>query len=190
MSNQLAPKVIAKRAMRLVRHRGAAVNRWFSGETERFDPMATDIRLDDDPTERWVTVDAGVLNIKGTDLILDSPERQGAHPGRFRRALVHDTNDGLTINFADDYTGGVTINDVAALNLRSVAQGLTPELPKAGNPGDLVLTWNVSRIEGGAIVGESRTLWLCIGQPAQQLSLSGAAHWLPISTGQAVIGTK
>lgn len=151
--------------------------------------MVTDIRLDDDSTETWVTVDAGVLNITGADLILNSAARRGTHPGRLRRALVHDTNDGLTINFNGDYTGGVTINN-AALNLKSVTQGPTPELPKSGNPGDLVLTRNFTTAEGGMIVGESFTLWLCIGAPAHILSLSGAAHWLPISTGESVVGTS
>lgn len=149
--------------------------------------MATDIRLDDDPTESWVTVQAGVLNIAGNDLMLNSAERRGTRPGHLRRALVHDANDGLTINFNGDYTGGVTINRVA-LNLKSVTQGATPQLPKAGTPGDLVLTHNVTAM-GGIAVGESYTLWLCVGQLAQSVSVSGAAHWLPISTGDSVAGT-
>src|SRR5688572_21018304 len=114
--------------------------------------MATDIRLDDDPSERWVTVDASVLNIQGADLILNSPERRGSHNGVLRRALVHDMNDGLTINFNGDYTGGVTING-AALNLKIVHQGATPALPKAGNAGDILLTRNV--VDGGEVVGET-----------------------------------
>ncbi|MFK5690929.1 hypothetical protein ACI3EY_14830 [Ornithinimicrobium sp. LYQ92] len=151
--------------------------------------MATDVRLDDDPTESWVTIDGQVLNIAGSDLILSSTERRGTHGGQFRRALVHDTNDGLTVNFAHDYTGGVKING-ASLNLKVVSQGQKSELPKAGNAGDLVLTRNVTSIEGGAVVGESFTLWLCTGSPAQTRRLNAAASWLPISTGEAVVGTS
>jgi hypothetical protein len=50
------------------------------------------------------------LNVQGHDFLLDSAERRKANGPQFRRALVHDQNDGLTINFARDYPGGVTIN--------------------------------------------------------------------------------
>ena len=150
--------------------------------------MATDVRLDDDPTESWVTVDGRVLNITGADLMLNSAERRGTNAGRFRRALVHDQNDGLTINFNGDYSGGVRVND-AVINLKVVGQGGTPVLPKAGNAGDLVLTRNVVSLEGGVVVGETFTMWLCVGMPAQSLSHDGASSWLPISTGEAVVGT-
>jgi hypothetical protein len=39
-----------------------------------------------------------------------------------RRALVHDTTDGLTINFNKDYPGGVTIRGVVQLPERLVVQ--------------------------------------------------------------------
>lgn len=149
--------------------------------------MATDIRLDDDAAERWVTIDAGVLNVTGSDLLLDSPARRRGGGARFRRALVHDANDGLTINFDDDYSGGVRIND-AVVNLRVVTQGAKPQLPKEGSAGDLVLTRNVTTAEGGVVLGEQYTLWLCVGRPDQQLGLSGVS-WLPVSTGQPVKGT-
>ncbi|MCW5519410.1 hypothetical protein J1N09_06150 [Aureitalea sp. L0-47] len=47
------------------------------------------------------------LFIQAHDIKLDSPKRrQGSG---HRRAMVHNTNDGLTINFNGDYPGGVTI---------------------------------------------------------------------------------
>jgi hypothetical protein len=49
---------------------------------------------------------------KTTDLILDSEERRsGDHKSdkEMRRALVHNVNDGLTINYNGDYPGGVAI---------------------------------------------------------------------------------
>jgi hypothetical protein len=57
-----------------------------------------------------VTVLCENLNVQGHDFLLDSAKRRKANGPRFRRALVHDQNDGLTINFAGDYPGGVTIN--------------------------------------------------------------------------------
>ncbi len=77
----------------------------------------TDITLDaGDGT--YILVDGRVLKATASDFILDSPTRHRADKPGFRRALVHDQADGLTINFNRDYPGGVTINDVVALNNR------------------------------------------------------------------------
>jgi hypothetical protein len=70
--------------------------------------MATDIKLDQQGGN-WVVVDSAVLKTTASDVIIDAPGRRGNRPGPFRRALVHDQQDGLTINFAGDYTGGVTV---------------------------------------------------------------------------------
>ena len=66
-----------------------------------------------------VTLPNGKLNVKegltvqGWDLRLDAPDRR-KNQTPFRRALVHDSNDGLTLNWGTDYPGGVTIcGDVA-----------------------------------------------------------------------------
>ena len=76
--------------------------------------MPTDIRLDEGDGN-WVVLEGRVLKATTFDFMLDSPERR--LPGRrgLRRALVHDPQDGLTINWGNDYPGGVTINDVVAL---------------------------------------------------------------------------
>jgi len=50
------------------------------------------------------------LNVQGHDLLLDSASRRRANGPTFRRALVHDQGDGLTVNFGGDYPGGVAIN--------------------------------------------------------------------------------
>ena len=62
---------------------------------------------------RWdnsnnVTV-AGRLSIGGSDVYLDCTERRDGATGSYRRALVHNSGDVLALNFASDYTGGVTI---------------------------------------------------------------------------------
>lgn len=70
--------------------------------------MATDIKLDQGDGN-WVLVEGKVLKTTAADLMLDSPERRLPGGGPFRRALVHDSQDGLTINFSGDYRGGVTV---------------------------------------------------------------------------------
>ena len=58
-------------------------------------------------------------DFRGASSVDDVSWRRGGGPTgpRFRRALVHDTNDGLTMNFGDDYPGGVTINGVHTLDV-------------------------------------------------------------------------
>jgi hypothetical protein len=62
-----------------------------------------------------VTVLCNNLNVQGHDLLLDSAERRRANGPPFRRALVHDQDDGLTVNFNRDYPGGVTVNGLVKL---------------------------------------------------------------------------
>ena len=71
----------------------------------------TDIKLMDDG-DGWVKVEAGDLNI-------DSPARRKGSTTQFKRALVHDFDDGLTVNWGNDYSGGVTINGVKTITARS-----------------------------------------------------------------------
>ena len=70
--------------------------------------MATDIKLDQQ-NGQWVVVEGSVLKTTAADLIIDNPGRRRGGQSPFRRALVHDSQDGLTINFGGDYPGGVTI---------------------------------------------------------------------------------
>lgn len=59
----------------------------------------------------------GPVRVVSRDLELDHPSRRGSdHADRPRRALVHDAQDGLTINFRGDYPGGVTVH--GALRIR------------------------------------------------------------------------
>lgn len=50
----------------------------------------------------------GQVVVDAWDLVVDSPDRRSNTTPQ-RRALVHDYDDGLTINWAEDYPGGVTI---------------------------------------------------------------------------------
>jgi hypothetical protein len=64
-----------------------------------------------------LTALCNTFKIQGSDLLLDSSARRHLNGPSYRRALVHDQNDGLTVNFANDYPGGVTINGVKALDV-------------------------------------------------------------------------
>src|SRR4051794_24648508 len=72
--------------------------------------MATDVKLDA-VDGNWIVTESFFLKHTGPDIHLDSKERRNGGSGPFRRALVHDPRDGLTINWDHDYTGGVTILD-------------------------------------------------------------------------------
>jgi hypothetical protein len=70
--------------------------------------MSTDVRLDEGNGNTLV-LDAPVVKAISTDFLLDSPARRSNLQNPNRRALVHDFQDGLTINFGGDYPGGVTL---------------------------------------------------------------------------------
>ena len=70
--------------------------------------MATDIKLDQQGGD-WLIVEGRVLKTTASDFMLDSPARRRGGPSPHRRALVHNEQDGLTLNFAGDYPGGVTV---------------------------------------------------------------------------------
>jgi hypothetical protein len=70
--------------------------------------MPTDIKLDQQGGN-WLILEGSVLKTTAADLMLDSPARRRGGTSPHRRALVHDAQDGLTINFAGDYPGGVTV---------------------------------------------------------------------------------
>ena len=59
-------------------------------------------------TESWLELEGDRARMRATDLMLDAPSRR-SNGGEWRRALVHDFQDGLTINFAGDYPGGVHV---------------------------------------------------------------------------------
>lgn len=56
-----------------------------------------------------VIVEAFSLKQEGADFKLDLQSRRRNNTP-LRRALVHDFQDGLTINWANDYPGGITLN--------------------------------------------------------------------------------
>jgi len=102
--------------------------------------MATDVKLDQ--------VDGGFLVLEGrvvkataADFMLDSPARR-IGPNPFRRALVHNQSDGLTVNFANDYQGGITLNGVAEIIPR-LERG-KPPFELEAHSGTLVVRGDIS----------------------------------------------
>ena len=71
--------------------------------------MPTDIKLDQNGGN-WLLIEGNFLKTTTHDVIIDAPSRRRPGPSSpMRRALVHDFNDGLTINWGGDYPGGVTV---------------------------------------------------------------------------------
>lgn len=56
-----------------------------------------------------VHIEGNVLKVTCFDIELDNAGRRSSAAGK-RRAFVHDFQDGLTLNWAQDYPGGITLN--------------------------------------------------------------------------------
>jgi hypothetical protein len=92
--------------------------------------MATDVILDQGDGNVLV-LDARVVKAQGSDFILEADDRRKGG-GPLRRALVHDQNDGLTVNFGGDYPGGITMTGVAEVTPQQ-GSSLTPTLVVRGD---------------------------------------------------------
>ncbi|MFE7889687.1 hypothetical protein [Streptomyces sp. NPDC057412] len=151
------------------------------------------MKLEDD---NWVTIEGAVLYSRTSDLILDSPNRRRAGiGGKLRRALVHNQDDGLTINFNGDYPGGVTVTAArlidARLALHVERQVGAPKLPKRADVGSLVMLHNTTYKEVGGrkvAVGESSSLWLCVSLGL--IPGTSPVEWREIPLGQSVQGSE
>ncbi|WP_045875179.1 hypothetical protein [Pseudofrankia sp. DC12] len=131
-----------------------------------------------------VSIDGDVLRAHSYELHLDSASRRHSPRGK-RRALTHDTNDGLTLNIDGDYPGGVTIRG-AHLNLKvSVVEGVDIKLPRTAGIGDLLLVQNV---DADPLFANPHTLWLCVGPDA--VTGSTDAVWVQVPLGDFVLGTE
>jgi hypothetical protein len=85
----------------------------------------------------------GQVVAEAWDLCLDSKDRRKSST-QFRRALVHDFSDGLTVNYAGDYPGGVTI------------QGFVTIPDHLEVPGSTTLAGNVRLESGFEAFGDAR----------------------------------
>jgi hypothetical protein len=94
----------------------------------------------------------GQVVVDAWDFCLDSPDRRKDQanptaPASNRRALVHDFNDGLTMNWGQDYPGGVTINGVVNVPTR-LEVGDALEVTGAFRIGENRLTANETTLFG------------------------------------------
>lgn len=138
--------------------------------------MATDIRLDGGDDQNIVDIDCEFLRTSANDVVIDAPKRRSNRTG-YRRALIHDHNDGLTINYNGDYPGGVRIID-AMLNLRVVEQdSVESELPLDAPIGTLMLVINRNMI-GGDVIAVFPHLWLCT-----EIGVRGRSLWREVQLG-------
>lgn len=71
----------------------------------------TDIRFDGD----WIHLEGAVTKAATSDFMLDTAARRKTNTPH-RRALVHDFTDGLTLNWDNDYPGGVTVNSCTQIS--------------------------------------------------------------------------
>ncbi|MEM9679258.1 MAG: hypothetical protein AAF901_02955 [Bacteroidota bacterium] len=67
------------------------------------------VRVGTPRSNKEKVVDSFSMKLTGADFRIDHRARR-KNQSTHRRALVHDFTDGLTINWAKDYPGGVTIN--------------------------------------------------------------------------------
>lgn len=104
--------------------------------------MATDIKLDQGDGS-FLVLEARVVKAAGSDFMLDSPERHKAG-NPFRRAMVHDQSDGLTINFNGDYPGGLTLVGLKTLQVRGDITFGMPGI-KATEPGTVMVPTSLTQ---------------------------------------------
>ena len=115
--------------------------------------MLSDIKLNNNRVE----VEGTYLQFKGVDFLLDNTDRRGTrNRTRPRRALVHDFQDGLTINWANDYPGGVTINNGKIINLTLDGKIIAKETIKAEKGIEIKKPYGLT-VGGSAKVGETLT---------------------------------
>lgn len=79
----------------------------------------------------------GQVKVEAWDLCVDSKDRRKNNTPH-RRALVHDFDDGLTINWGRDYPGGVTIQGSV-----TITDTLLVDIPDPIPPGIFFLKNNV-----------------------------------------------
>ncbi|MCB9739526.1 MAG: hypothetical protein H6747_09680 [Deltaproteobacteria bacterium] len=75
------------------------------------------------------------VTVQAWDLELVHPDRR-ANQSPFRRALVHDDGDRLTINYAQDYPAGTKVDGLLVVR---TTVGLTPLVPDVGGPNSQTL---------------------------------------------------
>jgi hypothetical protein len=170
--------------------------------------MAADLKLGGPGgQEGWVVAEADVFMATASDVMIDNPARRKNNQP-FRRAFVHDFEDGLTVNFAGDYPGGVTVNGAkldgarilnsriddstlkqpvlegASLNVRIIEQDADAGLPADGTPGDVLVRFETSAL---AEFIPHTSLYVCVQTGG--VSVTPGAWWARIPLDDLLQGT-
>jgi hypothetical protein len=146
--------------------------------------MASDIVLEDNR----VTLECGFLVSHGSDFMLESPGRRSNRKG-YRRAMVHDPTDGLTLNWANDYPGGVTINDARPILHTIEYDGEKPKLPRYAKYGTLAFAVGTKNSPLGMEKTKS-SLWICVPPElpgGSVLEAEGHAMWREVLLGDDLV---
>jgi hypothetical protein len=121
-----------------------------------------------------VTVSGPLFKVEAADLQLDAPSRRsgGGHP--YRRALVHDQSDGLTVNFNHDYPGGLVLNGVTEITPRRPAADQLVSRPAVHVAGDITFAVPAGLVhretETRSLVEELGKLQAQIGELTAQIA--------------------
>ena len=127
----------------------------------------------------------GQVKVEAWDLCVDSKDRR-KNTTPERRALVHDFDDGLTINYSYDYPGGVKINHLNVINARPNNKLTSPGATHLTITGNTQITGNTKITGDGELVGNltvgGKVLFHKKVPAAAQPAASGRA--MPIQPGQ------
>lgn len=115
-----------------------------------------------------IILEGSKVKLEANDLVLDFASRRKNTQGE-RRALVHDFDDGLTINWAGDYPGGVRIQGHVLLDHTVYVKNtatfehapLVPDLQIKGLPRTIIKGGGDPTIPSG-------------GKPGQKLEIPGS----------------
>ncbi len=141
--------------------------------------MGSDIILENDKVRVQ-----GKIAVNGPDVEVDSADRRKNTRG-FRRAMVHDFGDGLTINWDKDYPGGITmygrtaVTDNGSNGVRIVPEAYNPnQWPKltqnSVNPQQLDLINEIKAIKQTVIQLREgiRQIWSALLQLPPEIPIS------------------
>jgi hypothetical protein len=138
----------------------------------------------------------GQVKVEAWDLCLDSSDRR-KNATDFRRALVHDFEDGLTVNWDNDYPNGVTLKGVRTIegkDLGPITKTVFPDTLEFHGPLDC---WSTMRFIANAAswtkisydssqrlvfenktIGEKKDIVFETPVLTHELGLNGQAHML------------
>jgi hypothetical protein len=96
-------------------------------------PSGKDVTAQGSLTVSGASTFGGAFKVTATDLQLDNTTRRGTRSSGSRRAMVHETDDSLSLNYAGDYTKGIRLNGQTLLQGPMMAYDNTIYLRSPGD---------------------------------------------------------